>query len=82
MKKVATIALATALLSGCSDGPKAARVLSDAGYKDVHITGYRVFGCSDDDTFTTGFNAVSVSGKRVTGVVCSDFLKAATIRVD
>jgi hypothetical protein len=66
--------------SGCTNPDTATQALLDAGYSDIEITGYSFFGCSEDDTFKTGFIAKSARGKDVKGVVCSGFLKGSTIR--
>ena len=76
------VVAATVSICGCTSGDTATRALHGAGYKDVEITGYRVFGCSEDDNFHTGFEATGSSGQRVSGVVCSGFFKGATIRTD
>lgn len=70
------------LITGCTDKPAAARSLEGAGYSDIVLTGYRWRGCSDDDTFHTGFTAKGPTGKSVSGVVCSGWFKGATIRTD
>lgn len=81
MKK--TILLAALLMvAGCSAPDTATKALVGAGYKDVEITGWKMFGCSDSDNYTTGFNATGPSGVRVSGVVCSGWLKGATIRME
>ncbi len=85
MKKLLLAAVAALALTGCSAPDKATKVLSDQGYTAVEITGWRMFGCSDDDDFTTGFRAKTAAGHEVTGVVCSSwglFSKGATIRLD
>lgn len=84
MKKFLFLAIAALGLAACvTDAPTARRVLSDQGYTDIRITGYRVFGCSGDDDVRTGFTAKSAAGKPVTGVVCGGFLfKSNTIRID
>lgn len=86
MKKKILIALmVAAMASGCSDGGTAERVAAAQGYKNVHATGYRMFGCGKDDTYSTGFEATGPNGERVTGVVCSQaglFGKTNTVRVD
>jgi hypothetical protein len=59
---------------------KAARDLLIAdGVQNVQMTGYAFFGCSDRDTFHDGFTGTK-NGIAVEGVVCSGFLKGATIR--
>lgn len=60
----------------------AVRVLSDAGYMDIRLTGYRWLSCSEDDTFRSGFSAIGPAGKPVTGAVCSGLTKGHTIRLD
>lgn len=84
MKKlIAIIACAIALISiGCTDAKNAERVLTSQGYTDVKITGYDLFGCSDDDWRHTGFTAKGTNGQWVNGVVCQGlFLKGATVRI-
>lgn len=76
------ILVAVVLLAGCSSASDAERALAAAGYTQVVTTGFRFFGCSEDDQFRTGFEAVGPSGNRVTGAVCSGWLKGATIRTD
>ncbi len=71
------------LLSGCTESHKAERLLHNMGYKNVKITGYKFFACSDEDTYHTGFKALSPAGIEVSGVVCDGFLfRRATVRFD
>ncbi len=82
MRKTFLLVLTAMILAGCTDSNVATRALSGAGYKNIQITGYSVFGCSDEDFFHTGFEATGVDGSRVSGTVCSGFFKGATIRMD
>lgn len=83
MKKIIAACLCIAALAGCSDASNASRVLHSSGYTDVVITGYRWFGCSQDDEVRTGFTARSPAGDIVSGIVCQGlFLKGATVRLD
>lgn len=75
-------AVAFLALAGCTDSTKATRVLEQQGFKEINITGYSPFACSDSDTFSTGFEATSPNGSRVRGTVCSGILKGATVRFD
>lgn len=68
--------------ASCTSDKEAIRAVEAMGMKDVRPTGYRFFGCGEDDTFHTGFEATNVKGERVTGVVCSAVLKGATVRLD
>lgn len=68
--------------TGCTDSSKAKKVLRSQGFTQIELTGYRWLGCSKDDAFHTGFTARSVNGQEVSGVVCSGFLKSATVRFD
>ena len=80
MKALLVICL---LLVSCTDESRAARVLEEAGYTDVQITGYAwLGGCSDDDDYHTGFSAKGPTGKRTTGVVCCGVVKNCTIRTE
>ena len=49
------------------------------GVQEAQMTGWAFFGCSNSDTFSYGFRGLK-NGARVEGVVCSGFLKGATIR--
>lgn len=80
MKVLAVLVLLAVV--GCTNEDHATRALRGAGYTDVAFTGYRLFMCSEDDMFATGFQAIGPTGQRVAGVVCSGFLKGATIRAD
>lgn len=85
MKKIAfylSIIAIMASMSGCTDSSHTEKVLSNDGYKDIQITGYRFFGCPDEDTFHTGFEATNANGKHVSGVVCSGFIMGSVIRLD
>ena len=68
-------------LLGCTDSKNAKHVLASQGYKQIEITGYDIFGCSEDDFYHTGFKAVGVNGENVSGVVCQGIFKGATIRI-
>lgn len=83
MKKILIAFIVLVSLTACTQTDRSERVLRDAGYSDIHITGYRIFGCGQGDHFHTGFEATAkATGNRVEGVVCSGMLKGATIRVD
>lgn len=67
-------------LTACTDSGNAYRVLREQGFKNIQITGYEFFACSEDDFYSTGFIAEK-DGNFVKGVVCSGFLfKSSTIR--
>jgi len=76
------ILIAAVLLAGCTQTDRASAALADAGYTDIQITGYAFFACAEKDTFSTGFTAKGPSGRKVSGAVCSGFLKGQTIRLD
>ena len=69
-------------LAACSDPDNARRILESNGYTVIEIGGYAMWHCSEDDTFATKFVALSPSGQRVTGAVCSGWFKGGTIRFD
>lgn len=63
----------------------AVRILEDAGYTNVTLTGHRFAGCSKDDNIRTGFEALGRTGRKVSGVICGQwgvFNKSNTIRID
>jgi hypothetical protein len=85
MKKILIIAAALSLAGCFTDPQSATRVLTEAGFTQIHITGYQYFGCSQHDNIHTGFTAKGPTGKSVSGVVCSGyglFGKSNTIRIN
>jgi hypothetical protein len=81
IRKTAMI-IALVGLSACTDSDGAHRTAENHGLTNIRITGYRFFGCSDEDVWRTGFEASSPNGRRVTGVVCSALFKSNTLRLD
>lgn len=81
MKRIALI-LALAALAGCTDETAARKALASSGFTDVKITGYAYFGCAESDNFHTAFEARGPNGQFAEGVVCSGWMKGATIRFD
>ena len=67
-------------MGGCTDPDSALKALKDQGYDEIKITGYEFGACGRDDSYSTGFEAKSLSGKKVKGVVCSGLFKGSTIR--
>lgn len=86
MKRLIIAAAALLALGACTDPEKATRALDNLGMTDIEVTGYRYFGCDNSenssDTFHTGFTAKNAKGKPVSGVVCSGWMKGATVRFD
>jgi len=82
MKRFFLAAVAIAILISCTDAGNALKVLQSQGYRNITITGYGWFGCSDDDFYQTAFTATGQNGQPVDGVVCQGiFLKGATVRM-
>ena len=79
MKYLMMIVVALMLVS-CTDENAAMNALTSQGFTEIQLGGYSFFGCSQDDTFATKFIARNPQGIMVNGVVCSAFLKGATIR--
>ena len=80
--KIWPISVLAFALAGCSAPQQAIDAVENIGLSEVEITGYRVFGCGDDYTFHTGFLAKNSKGKTVSGVVCSGWLKGASVKFD
>lgn len=70
------------VLSGCTDESRSQRVLEEAGYTDITLTGYDMWACSDSDHYRTGFRAKGPSGKSTAGAVCCGLTKNCTIRTE
>lgn len=67
---------------GCTKPSETRRVLEAQGYTEVEITGWKMFGCSEDDSHHTGFRARGTNGQEVSGVACSGWFKGTTVRFD
>lgn len=66
--------------SGCTDGTRSEAALRAAGYDEITTTGWKPLVCGEEDTFSTGFNALSPRGEKVSGTVCCGLVKGCTIR--
>lgn len=82
ISRLVFVAACTCVLCACTDPPTAERALDDLGFTEIQTTGYRFFSCGEDYTFHTGFAATNVNGKRVTGAVCSGWLKGTSVKFD
>lgn len=80
MKRIIVALALVAALGACSDKKTAQRALEQQGYTNITLFGWTMFGCGNDDEFTTEFKATSPAGIAVEGVVCSGWFKGATIR--
>lgn len=81
MKRIlACLALIT--VSACTDPEGARRTLVNNGYTNVQTTGRAWFSCGDKDSYATAFTATAPGGQKVSGAVCSGWLKGNTIRFD
>lgn len=82
MKKLLTLFSIILLLSACSSSSDANKALKANGFTEIKTFGRAFFACSEGDTFATKFQATNAKGERVTGTVCSGWLKGSTIRYD
>lgn len=70
------------LLVGCTDESSVKRYAEAEGWESYEITGYRYFGCSEDDFYHTGFKATR-NGRSFSGTVCKGLLfRGSTLRLD
>ena len=79
--RIAALAVAAFAVAGCTDERGAILALDAAGYTSIQIGGYAWWDCDQKDQFRTRFTATGPTGKRVTGAVCSGWLKGYTIRI-
>ena len=79
MKRVILVGLLF-LGAGCTSEEKTRETLTAAGFRDIQVQGYALWGCSDSDDFATKFSATNPTGLIVNGVVCCGWLKSCTIR--
>lgn len=82
MKAIGRLWLAL-LLVACTDEAASTRALRAHGLTDIEFTGYDIWACSNDDTFSTGFRAKNAHGETVEGAVCCGLVvKNCTVRFD
>lgn len=81
MKKI-LLAVLLLSLSACTNADHTHKALRGMGFTNIEAGGHSWFGCADSDTFATKFAATNPAGQRVSGVVCSGWLKGATVRFD
>lgn len=68
-------------LAGCNDPNGAHETAALHGFEDVVIDGYALGRCGERDTYSTPFHARGAKGQCFAGVVCSGWMKGATLRV-
>lgn len=81
MKKI-ILASALFLVVGCTNPTGTKELLEKQGYTNIKITGYRPWMASDNDSYSTGFEATSPTGQKVTGAVTESWMKGKTVRFD
>lgn len=63
-----------------SNQDNAKELLERQGYTEIRMTGYAPMACGKGDFTSSGFEANSPNGSRVSGSVCCGGLKGCTIR--
>lgn len=79
--RMLVVLLPILLLTACTDPETAVRAAEGVGLTDVKTSGYNMWACGDDYTYTTEFTAKNAHGKEVSGVVCSGYLSGASVRI-
>jgi hypothetical protein len=84
MKPLKTLAICVimTLVVGCTAQDKSKKVLESQGYTEVQMTGYSMFSCDENDSYSDEFTAKSPNGVKVQGAVCSGIFKGYTIRFE
>jgi hypothetical protein len=67
------------------DKPDALRAATNAGLRDVRVTGTHILfapfaGCSDKDEAAVDVSGINQNGRRITVTVCQGILKKSTVR--
>ena len=57
------------------------RAVQDFGFRDVHLTGFAILGCSEQDAFRQKWSGRNAAGRPVRGVVCGGLAKGWTVRL-
>ncbi len=77
------VIIAALFCAGCDYDPaRAVKAIEDYGFVSPVLTGRRVLGCGQQDTYRMGFTARNVHGKYVSGVVCTGPAAGWTVRLD
>lgn len=61
---------------------KVRSILASQNYTNIQVLGYGWGKCGNGDIYATNFSATAPSGKKITGCVCSGFMKGHTVRFD
>lgn len=64
----------------CTSQPTAAHILEAHGFHQYELKGKDMFGCGKGDWFFGQRFVATRDGQTFTGVVCSGWLKGATLR--
>jgi hypothetical protein len=80
MKKILLILIIACGCTSNNDFKKGRQQLEQQGYVEVVNTGYNLFCCSENESYSTGFKCKDSQGNTVTGCFCSSPLKGVTIR--
>lgn len=78
--KMLIILTSLTLIQSCTQKDETINLLTQQGYTDIEITGWKPWAASDSDNFATGFKATAPNGVRVKGVVTGGFFKGSTVR--
>jgi hypothetical protein len=77
------VVIITFIPKACTRPDSAAKLLTQQGYTEIKITGWRPMMAGKDESVSTGFEATSPNGQRVSGAITSGLLfKGSTIRFD
>lgn len=82
-KQLLAVALALSL-AACApmSDDRAIRALEAQGFTEIKFQGIAFFGCGEEDFLRKEFTAKGANGVPVSGVVCGNFFKGATVRID
>ncbi len=58
-----------------------ARAVREYGFSDVHVTGFALFGCSEQDIYREHWTGRNRAGQPVAGVICGGVTKGWTVRL-
>ena len=82
MKKYLISFVVLLFLVSCTDETSVKNYAEIHEWDSYEITGYRLWGCTEDDFYRTGFKATK-NGKLFTGIVCKGlFFKGASLVMD
>lgn len=82
MKRILMMTVLALTLAACSDPDGARQAAENHGLINVHVVGFKFWGCDGRSTFwSTEITATTSQGRAVRGIVCRNLFLGSTLRL-